>query len=432
MKCKKETMLLYAVTDRQWTGEQTLAQQVESALKGGATCIQLREKELDRAAFLQEAVEIGALCKRYGVPFFINDDVDIAIECGADGIHVGQSDMEAANVRALVGEGMMLGVSAQTVEQAVAAEKAGADYLGVGAVFSTSTKSDADDVSHSTLREICSAVSIPVVAIGGITKDNMKLLEGTGIDGVALVSAIFAARDIEDECKQLCSISRKIASKTVKGVIFDFDGTLFDSMYIWDTIGDIYLRSLGIEPEKRLGEKLKSYTLPMSAEYFREQYGVPYSTDEIVDTVNSMVESFYMNEAVMKEGAAKLLREMKEAGVKMCIATVTDKYLVKAALERCGADDYFSEIFTCADVGHSKREPVIYREAMKHLGTERADTLVFEDSFFAAKTAKDDGFKVIAVYDRHEEKQEEISRLADLYIKDLSDTAALWRFANSL
>lgn len=166
MKCEKETMLLYAVTDRAWTGKQTLMEQVEAALKGGATCVQLREKELDEASFLQEAMEMKALCERYGVPFIVNDNVDIAIKCKADGIHVGQKDMEAGNVRALVGEGMIIGVSTQTVEQAIAAEKAGADYLGVGAMFSTTTKLDAFEVSHETAKAICEAVSIPVVAIG--------------------------------------------------------------------------------------------------------------------------------------------------------------------------------------------------------------------------------------------------------------------------
>lgn len=211
MKCKKEDMLLYAVTDRAWVGKQSLMEQVESALKGGATCIQLREKELDEEAFLTEAIEMKALCERFHVPFIINDNVEIAIKCKADGIHVGQKDMEAGKVRALCGDDKMLGVSVQTVEQAVAAEKAGADYLGVGAVFSTSTKADADDVSHQTLKEICEAVTIPVVAIGGIGKANMKELKGTGIAGVALVSAIFAAEDIEAECRELHLLAKEVS-----------------------------------------------------------------------------------------------------------------------------------------------------------------------------------------------------------------------------
>ena len=219
MKCKEEYMRLYAVTDRMWTGKQTLMEQVEDALKGGATCVQLREKELDEEAFLQEAVEMKALCAKYGVPFIVNDNVEIAIKCKADGIHVGQSDMEAGNVRALVGEEMIIGVSTKNVEQALAAVKAGADYLGVGAMFTTSTKLDAEDVSFETAKAICDAVDIPVVAIGGISKKNMLELKGTDVDGVALVSAIFSAEDIEQECKELRLLSEAMVRPEKKAVL---------------------------------------------------------------------------------------------------------------------------------------------------------------------------------------------------------------------
>lgn len=212
MKCEKDVMRLYAVTDRAWVGEQTLMEQVEDALKGGATCIQLREKELEDEKFLEEAMEMKGLCAKYQVPFIINDNVEIAVKCKADGIHVGQSDMEAGRVRDVVGENMIVGVSAQTVDQAIAAEKAGADYLGVGAVFNTTTKLDASEVSLETLKEICETVSVPVVAIGGISKSNMMELAGSGVDGVALVSAIFASKDIENECKELRALSEKMVA----------------------------------------------------------------------------------------------------------------------------------------------------------------------------------------------------------------------------
>ena len=213
MKCDKNTMLLYAVTDRAWLGDMTLYQQVELALKGGVTCVQLREKELSDEDFLTEAIEISALCKKYGVPFFINDNVDIAVKCKADGIHVGQEDMAAAKVRERVGEDMMIGVSVHSVSEALEAVAAGADCLGVGAMFSTSTKADASVLPKDTLRDICNAVDIPVVAIGGIGKGNIDKLKGTGVDGVALVSAIFSAEDIESECREL----RKLSEEMVRG-----------------------------------------------------------------------------------------------------------------------------------------------------------------------------------------------------------------------
>lgn len=210
MNCSKDAMLLYAVTDRSWVGKQSLMEQVECALKGGVTCIQLREKHLSDADFLAEALEMKALCHKYHVPFLINDNVEVAIQSGADGVHVGQSDMEAGNVRALLGKDKIIGVSARTVEQALAAEAAGADYLGVGAVFSTTTKLDAREVSHDELKAICQAVKIPVVAIGGIKKSNILELSGSGVDGVALVSAIFGAEDIGAECKELSALSAQM------------------------------------------------------------------------------------------------------------------------------------------------------------------------------------------------------------------------------
>ena len=213
MKCDKNDLLLYAVTDRTWLGEQTLCEQVEEALKGGATLVQLREKELDDDTFLAEAIEIQELCKRYKVPFVVNDNVEIARKMNADGVHVGQSDMEAGNVRALLGEDKILGVSAQTVEQAILAEARGADYLGVGAVFHTGSKADADDVSYATLKAICEAVSIPVVAIGGIGKHNVMKLSGSGICGIAVISAIFAAEDITSATAELKDLTERTVAK---------------------------------------------------------------------------------------------------------------------------------------------------------------------------------------------------------------------------
>lgn len=213
MKFDKSSMLLYAVTDNAWAIEKTLYAQIEEALIGGATCIQLREKEMSDEDFLNEALEVKKLCHKYNVPFYINDNVNVAIACKADGIHVGQHDMEAGNVRKLIGNDMFLGVSAQTVKQALLAEEQGANYLGVGAVFTTSTKLDADFVPYDTLKEICKTVNIPVVAIGGIYKHNIMELQGSGVSGVALVSAIFAADNIEKECNELYTLSESMVNK---------------------------------------------------------------------------------------------------------------------------------------------------------------------------------------------------------------------------
>lgn len=213
MNCDKKDLLLYAVTDRAWLGDKTLSWQVEESLKGGATMIQLREKHLDHEHFLKEAKEIKELCRKYQVPFLINDDVDLAVEVDADGVHVGQHDMEAEEVRKKIGPNHILGVSAQTVEQALLAQQAGADYLGVGAVFPTGTKDDADAVSIQTLGEICHAVSIPVVAIGGIGQHNVMQLAGSGICGIAVVSAIYAQPDIQNAASTLHALAKEMVER---------------------------------------------------------------------------------------------------------------------------------------------------------------------------------------------------------------------------
>lgn len=203
MNCTKEELLLYAVTDRSWLHGRTLKEQVKEALDGGVTFLQLREKHIDSELFLQEAQELKELCKQYQVPFVINDDVELALKVDADGVHVGQSDMEAGDVRKKLGKDKIIGVSAQTVEQAVMAEKHGADYLGVGAVFPTSSKDDAQEVDYETLKAICQAVRIPVIAIGGINAQNVDRLKGSGICGAAVISAIFAQEDIKEAAKEL-------------------------------------------------------------------------------------------------------------------------------------------------------------------------------------------------------------------------------------
>ncbi len=212
MKINPEMMRLYAVTDRHWVGTQTLVQQVEDALKGGVTCVQLREKNLDFDSFLKEAVELKKICSAYHVPLLINDNIEIALQSGADGVHVGQNDMPVEDVRRILGEDKIIGVTAKTVEQALTAQKNGADYLGSGAMFASSTKTDAIRIDYKTFREICQAVAIPVVAIGGITKENVSQISGLGMDGIAVITAIFSAPDIQQACRELRALSEQIVS----------------------------------------------------------------------------------------------------------------------------------------------------------------------------------------------------------------------------
>ena len=209
MRLKKEYFRLYAITDRMWLRRESLLSQIEKALSGGVTCLQLREKNMSEDDFVTEARGVKVLCHRYGVPLIINDSVSVALKSGADGVHIGQDDMSLQEARRLCGNSMIIGVSAHNTEEAITAEQNGASYLGSGAVFGSSTKTDAHLLSIAVLKEIAENTSVPVVAIGGINKENIKKLSGTGIDGVALISAVFAAEDIKSECIILNSLIDK-------------------------------------------------------------------------------------------------------------------------------------------------------------------------------------------------------------------------------
>ena len=206
----------------------------------------------------------------------------------------------------------------------------------------------------------------------------------------------------------------------IRGAIFDVDGTLLDSMFIWDTIGEAYLRSIGYQPKENLNETFKNMSLHQAARYYQTEYGVTQSIDEIMDGVNAMLERYYRFEVPLKPGAAELLERLRQSGVRLCIATATDRHLVEAALDRCGVLSCFGEIFTCNEVGHGKDEPDIFEAALRFLGTRKEETLVFDDALYAVRTAKEAGFPVVAVYDSHEKAQDQIRMLADVYLEELT------------
>lgn len=212
MKFSKDMLLLYAVTDRSWTQNQTLYDQIEAALKGGVTIVQLREKNLPEDEFVAEAIRVKELCSRYNVPLIINDNAEVALKSGADGVHVGIEDTPVAELRQKVGKDFIIGATAKTVEQAQSAEKAGADYLGVGAVFPSPTKKNAIRITAEKLKEICSSVSVPAVAIGGISLDNVSEIKGCGMNGIAVVSAIFASDDIQKAASEMKEKAKEVTA----------------------------------------------------------------------------------------------------------------------------------------------------------------------------------------------------------------------------
>ena len=217
----------------------------------------------------------------------------------------------------------------------------------------------------------------------------------------------------------------------IQGIIFDFDGTLFDSMFIWDTAGEVYLHSIGKEPEDDLQKILKPMSLLQSAEYIREKYHISLSVEEIIDGVNRTVEGFYFHTVEPKPGVICFLEELYRRNIKMCIATATDRYQVEAALQRCGMSHFFSEIFTCTEVGSGKDRPDIFRKAMEHLQTDRRSTAVVEDAYHAIHTAKQDGFLVVGVYDSHESRQQELLSMADVFLSDYFNLTSFWKFVSA-
>ena len=216
----------------------------------------------------------------------------------------------------------------------------------------------------------------------------------------------------------------------IKCAIFDFDGTLFDSMFIWESVGEIYLRSLGKEPKPSLREDVRALSLYQSACYFRKEYDLPLSEEQIMSGINKTIEHFYINEVMPKPYVTEFLDEMKQKGIPMCIATASDRYQIEAALSRCGMSHYFEAIFTCSEVGCGKDEPVIFRKAMEYFSSDRSSSIIFEDALHAIKTAKNDGFTVVSVFDNSEKRQDEVRAISDCYIRDFEHTEDFWKFAS--
>ena len=213
----------------------------------------------------------------------------------------------------------------------------------------------------------------------------------------------------------------------LKCAIFDFDGTLFDSMFIWDMVGEVYLRSLGKEPKPHMSEDIRALSLYQSSCYFKKEYEIDLSVEEIMEGINKTVENFYIHEVQPKAGVVDFLKQIKQKGVTTCIATASEYYQIEAALQRCHMEDLFDSIFTCTEVGHGKDEPIIFRKAMEHFDAERDNTIIFEDALHAVQTAKSDRFKVVVVFDSSEKRQVEIRQLSDFYITDFEQTDGFWQ-----
>ena len=434
MNRDRKKFRLYAVTDSRQLHGRSLPQAVEEVIKGGATMIQLREKDAKDSRLLKLAGDVLSVTDRYAVPLIINDRPDIALQCGAAGVHIGQQDGSVRQIRRMIGEEKILGVSAHTKEEAVRAEQDGADYLGVGAVFPTSTKQNTVSLSPETLREICRAVKIPVVAIGGIRADNIGSLCGTGIDGAAVVSALFASENPKKAAEQLTASLNaagigevfSLSSRSVSGAIFDVDGTILDSMEMWRTTGSRFLRKCGVTPPPDIDRLMFQITLEEGASLFGEKFGIEGTPEEIKARVLQMVRDDYRYRLSCKPGVVDVIRELYSAGIPLCVATSHRPGADTSAFERLGLLPFFREIFTCGELGVSKRSPDIYLQAAERLGTPPEKTLVFEDVLHAVRSAASVGFPVVAIYDKNAEPEKETIRtIASLYLDSFADWPGL-------
>lgn len=417
MKDLISSLKIYAVTDRYWLNGKELADDVEKAILGGATMIQLREKDLDLNSFVAEALKIKEVCKKYDIPFIINDSLEVFLAVDADGIHVGQNDMRADLVREKIGKNKILGVSAETVEEAILAEKMGADYLGVGTIFNTSTKLDAITVSKETLTNICFAVDIPVVAIGGITKDNIKELKDTFIDGISIVSAIFAEKDIISATKKLNDEVDKILfnPKKYNYFIIDYDGTLLNSLDMWADIASRYIKSKGLTPEVDLDLIVKKQTNAETAAYMKEKYFNNLEVDEVAKDIDSFIAKEYLSIKI-NEGVKEFLDLLKNNG-KLVLFTATSYPLIEASLKNNNIFNYFEEFYTSTNFDYSKTDGTGFELLKEQNNLDLEKTLVIEDALHALVGAKLKGFNVLGIKTKKNIKDyDTIRKSCDYYI----------------
>lgn len=417
MKVTNKDMQLYAITDNRWLAGHSLEGKVEAALKGGVTFLQLRDKEASHEDLVNMAVKLKAIASRYNIPFVVNDDVEAAKESGADGVHIGQSDMDYEKARAILGPDKIIGMTAKTVEQAKKAEGLGADYIGVGAVFHTSTKSDAKDMSRSTLLSVTDAVSLPIAAIGGINYDNANQLKNTGVSGIAVVSAIFSKEDAYKAALELKKKTDEIFDYNPKNIIFDMDGTLLDSMPYWRKLAREYAIGEGAVLPDNFDEVTYPMDLDESGRYLRDVLGINKNPEIMKQEVLNIIDRHYKNDIPMKPGMRRLLLMEQKNGSKMCIFTSSDRDCAALAMERLQVLDCFQAIKTSYEIGISKKLPESYLKVCELMGFKPSETYVYEDVLHGVKAASSAGCKVIAVYDKDSgEHWEEIKKNAYDYI----------------
>ena len=415
VKVKAEDMQLYAVTDTQWLNGRDFLEVIESVLANGATFLQLREKNATHEEIVAKAKAIKPIAKKYGVPFVIDDDIYAAKEADVDGVHIGQNDASYEKAREVLGEGKIIGMTVKTRQQAENAIRLGADYVGMGAVFHTSTKKDAKDMSRETLLELAGMMEdIPVVAIGGISYDNCDYLKDTGVDGIAVVSAIFASDDCALATRKLFVKTRELFGKK-RNIIMDMDGTLADSMPFWKNSAREYAILRGADIPDNFDEITGVMDLNDYAEYVKNVLGIDTNLEQITEAAVEIMNKHYEKDIPAKDGMTELVTREYEAGSRLVVFTASDRRSVEILLSHLGIRECFYDIYTVYDVGLKKSDKNSYLKVTELAGMkDTSQVWVYEDILRGVKAAKEAGLNVCAVYDEDSAGDwEDIKELAD-------------------
>ena len=415
VKVKAEDMQLYAVTDTQWLNGRDFLEVIESVLANGATFLQLREKNATHEEIVAKAKAIKPIAKKYGVPFVIDDDIYAAKEADVDGVHIGQNDASYEKAREVLGEGKIIGMTVKTRQQAENAIRLGADYVGMGAVFHTSTKKDAKDMSRETLLELAGMMEdIPVVAIGGISYDNCDYLKDTGVDGIAVVSAIFASDDCALATRKLFVKTRELFGKK-RNIIMDMDGTLADSMPFWKNSAREYAILRGADIPDDFDEITGVMDLNDYAEYVKNVLGIDTNLEQITEAAVEIMNKHYEKDIPAKDGMTEFVTREYKAGSRLVVFTASDRRSVEILLSHLGIRECFYDIYTVYDVGLKKSDKNSYLKVAELAGMkDTSQVWVYEDILRGVKAAKEAGLNVCAVYDEDSAGDwEDIKELAD-------------------
>ena len=411
---------LYLVTDRQLMSCDSLTEAVEQAILGGCTMIQLREKELSSLEFYNQAVAVKQVTDKYHIPLIINDRIDIAMAVQATGVHIGQHDLPAAAVRKVIGENMLLGVSASSIAEAIQAQQDGADYLGVGAMFPTGTKTDADSVSMEELQKIRTAVSLPIVVIGGINKGNTGRFKPMGIDGLAVVSAIIAQSDIKAAAAELKDLFAERKRKMdFNAAIFDLDGTILDSMDVWEHIDIQFLKKRNLPVPENYVTEICARSFEEAAQYTIDLFGLQETVEGIIEEWNNMAVEEYSNHVGLLPHALDYLLRLKEHGIKLAVATGLPEKLYIPCLKNNSILELFDALCSTDEVQRGKEYSDVFELAARKLGVAPEHCIVFDDVLPAIKSAKAARMLAGGIYDKYSADQRtEIERIADIYLLD--------------